>query len=163
MKYLKMLSDQNQKAEDSSSYTPYLLSFTAACFYPITWIYCSEQNMSIAENALLRGIACTAVHYITCNLTQSPINIKCPESYKYLVLRSIILSIYSIIFSLSQFVLPLPVVHTINCSGQIFVFIIDYLINGVKINFQQVIGVCVGLTGVLLTGNGKIIMMWIDD
>lgn len=72
------------------------------------------------------------------------------------------MSIYSIIISLSQFILPLPVVHTINSSGPIFVFIIDYLINGVKINFHQTIGVCIGLFGVLLTGNGKIIMMWID-
>ena len=35
------------------------------------------------------------------------------------------------VISLSQFILPLPIVHTINSSGIIFVFIIDYLINNV--------------------------------
>ena len=73
------------------------------------------------------------------------------------------MSVYSIVISLAQFILPLPIVHTINSSTLIFVFIIDYFVNGVKINFQQTLGVCVGLVGVLVAGNSKIINSWIDS
>jgi drug/metabolite transporter (DMT)-like permease len=72
------------------------------------------------------------------------------------------MAIYSLILSLAQFILPLPVVHTINCSGYIFIFLVDYFLNGVKINCQQAIGVFLGIVGVLLAGNGRVIMELMD-
>jgi hypothetical protein len=86
------------------------------------------------------------------------LDLKCGNSLKLLIIRSFIMGIYSLVMSLAQFILPLPAVHTINCSGQILVFIIDYFMNGVKINCQQAIGVFVGIVGVLLAGNGRVIM-----
>jgi drug/metabolite transporter (DMT)-like permease len=65
------------------------------------------------------------------------------------------MTIYSGIISLSQFILPLPIVHTINSSGVIFVFMIDYFINGIQINKRQAIGITVGLIGVLVMGNQR--------
>jgi|LakMenEpi03Aug12_release.lakeMendotaPanAssembly.Ray.scaffolds.fasta_scaffold1209799_2 drug/metabolite transporter (DMT)-like permease len=65
------------------------------------------------------------------------------------------MTIYSGIISLSQFILPLPIVHTINSSGVIFVFIIDYFINGIQINKRQAIGITIGLIGVLVVGNQR--------
>ena len=38
----------------------------------------------------------------------------------------------------SQFYLPLPIVHTLNGSGPLFVFIVDYFLNGIKINRKQI-------------------------
>lgn len=61
------------------------------------------------------------------------------------------------IISLAQFILPLPVVHTINNSGVIFIFFIDYLINGVKINIKQLFGIISGIFGVFVEGNTKLI------
>jgi drug/metabolite transporter (DMT)-like permease len=65
------------------------------------------------------------------------------------------MTIYSGIISLSQFILPLPIVHTINSSGVIFVFMIDYFINGIQINKRQAIGITIGLIGVLVVGNQR--------
>jgi drug/metabolite transporter (DMT)-like permease len=65
------------------------------------------------------------------------------------------MTIYSGVISLAQFILPLPIVHTINSSGVIFVFMIDYFINGIQINKRQVIGITVGLIGVLVVGNQR--------
>lgn len=72
------------------------------------------------------------------------------------------MAIYTLVLTLAQFILPLPVVHTINCSGQILIFVVDYFLNRVKINFKQAIGVFLGVMGVLLAGNGKVIMELMD-
>lgn len=84
------------------------------------------------------------------------------DTVKFIIIRSIIMAMYSLVFALSQFILPLPVVHTINCSGQIFIFLLDYFLYGVKINCQQAIGVFLGIVGVLLAGNGRVIMELMD-
>ncbi len=65
------------------------------------------------------------------------------------------MTIYGGVISLAQFILPLPIVHTINSSEVIFVFMIDYFINGIQINKRQVIGITVGLIGVLVVGNQR--------
>ena len=52
-----------------------------------------------------------------------------------------------------QFVLPMPIVHTINASGVVFTFITDYIMNGVKINMKQVIGIIIAIIGLLITVN----------
>lgn len=65
--------------------------------------------------------------------------------------------VHSFLFSLSQFILPLPIVHTINCSGTLFVFLVDYLLNHVKINIKQVIGIAFGILGAILATNGALI------
>lgn len=63
---------------------------------------------------------------------------------------------------IAQFIMPLPIVHTIACSGTLFVFIIDFFINGTKINIKQLIGIILGIVGVLLASNGKIITKYFD-
>lgn len=57
--------------------------------------------------------------------------------------------------------MPLSVVHTICGSGPIFVFILDYYLNGVQVNGKQVVGLMMGIVGLVLTINGGILMKWI--
>ena len=64
--------------------------------------------------------------------------------------------------ALSHFYIPIPIVHTLSGSGPIFIFIIDYYRNGVKINEKQLVGIVLGLLGVILTVNGGIVMHFID-
>ena len=63
----------------------------------------------------------------------------------------------------SQFVLPLPIVHTITCSGTLFVFLIDYVKNGMKINKKQAYGILFGTIGVIIATNGSYIMKYLDS
>jgi drug/metabolite transporter (DMT)-like permease len=65
-------------------------------------------------------------------------------------------------FAFSQYVLPLPIVHTIGCCGTLFVFLFDYLLNHVKTNMKQAIGIIIGLIGALTATNGKLITKLID-
>ena len=64
--------------------------------------------------------------------------------------------------ALSHFYVPIPIVHTLTGSGPIFVFIVDYYKNGVKINRKQIVGIILGLVGVILIVNGRIIIHFID-
>lgn len=55
----------------------------------------------------------------------------------------------------SQFILPLPIVHTVNVCGIIFVFIIDFYLNGIEIVRQQFYGIIIAIVGVLITANNR--------
>lgn len=79
-----------------------------------------------------------------------------------LVIRSVIMTLHSFFTGLSQFILPLPIVYTIACSGCLFIFIIDYFLNGTHINKKQALGIFVGILGVFLTSNGKLFTKWIN-
>ena len=64
--------------------------------------------------------------------------------------------------AISHFYIPIPIVHTLSGIGPIFVFIMDYYKNGVKINKKQIVGIILGLVGVILIVNGRIIIHFID-
>ena len=72
------------------------------------------------------------------------------------------MSLHSFSTGFMQFVLPLPIVHTIACSGTIFVFIIDYIMHGTTINCQQGVGIAIGLIGVFLASNGTLITQYFN-
>jgi drug/metabolite transporter (DMT)-like permease len=65
--------------------------------------------------------------------------------------------VHSILFASSQYILPLPIVHTLGCTGTLFVFLIDYLLNNVKINLKQSIGILLGFIGALIATNSRIL------
>ncbi len=64
---------------------------------------------------------------------------------------------------LAQFILPLSIVFTLVSSSTLFVFIFDYILFDVKINFKQGIGIIVGMIGIALASNGKLISKMVDQ
>ena len=76
-------------------------------------------------------------------------------------IRSIVLTIDAYILAIVQFYLPLPIVHTLGCSGTVFVFILDYYINGAKLNKKQIVGIIICFFGVILVANGRWIIGFI--
>lgn len=76
---------------------------------------------------------------------------------KSLVIRNVIMTLQGISCAFVQFYLPLPVVHTIGCSGAIFVCIVDYLRYEVSLSWEQKKGVAVGFLGILLVINNKLL------
>ena len=69
---------------------------------------------------------------------------------------------FSFVMAFSQFVLPLPIVHTISSGGIIFVSFWDYYLNGVSINKEQMKGIIASLVGMTLVVNGRMILSFID-
>jgi drug/metabolite transporter (DMT)-like permease len=92
-----------------------------------------------------------------------PIDFKDPKTLKVNIIRSLTMSIRGAFYASSQFILPLPVVHTINCSGNLFVFLIDYWLNKVKINSKQSIGIIIGFGGAILVTNSRLLTKMIDS
>jgi multidrug transporter EmrE-like cation transporter len=72
------------------------------------------------------------------------------------------MTFHSLCTGFAQFVLPLPVCHCIACSGTIYIFIIDYFMNGTKINHKQLVGIIVGIAGVIIVSNGKLLTKFLD-
>lgn len=63
----------------------------------------------------------------------------------------------------AQFYLPLPVVHTVNFFGPIFIFIIDFFENGVSINKKQLYCLLAGVLGIICTINDELINKIMDN
>ena len=66
------------------------------------------------------------------------------------------------VFALSQMYISLPMAHTINGSGPIFIYIIDYYLNGVQVSRRQVVSIVVVIVGLILTVNGRLIVTYFD-
>ena len=64
--------------------------------------------------------------------------------------------------ALSHFILPQPVLYTLNCSGILVIYLFDYFLYGTSINFKQAIGIVIGFVGVLLNINGNLLKSWLD-
>jgi drug/metabolite transporter (DMT)-like permease len=111
---------------------------------------------------MIRGISGVIINYTICTLTKSPLNYTDRSSFKMLVIRALILSVCSMFVAGSQFILPLEIVHTITSGSVLFVFIVDYLLNEVKTNLKQALGITIGMIGMVLGSNFKLITLWID-
>jgi drug/metabolite transporter (DMT)-like permease len=103
------------------------------------------------------------MNYFVCRATDSSIDFKVPRNnVKLLVFRSSIMVLHGFIFALSQHILPLPIVHTIGCTGTLFVFLFDFIINSIRINGKQAFGIIAGLIGALIATNGQVLTSLID-
>ena len=79
------------------------------------------------------------------------------------MLRNLLTCFQAFCFTIIQFYLSQPIVQTLNSTGPLFVFLLDYFINGVIISKKQFMGVFLGIIGVLLTVNGEIILKFLDE
>lgn len=111
---------------------------------------------------LVRGLSTIILVYIISYFYPIDLDFKIRGNLRWLFLRSMIMTFQGLAVAISQFYLPLPLVHIIISSGNLSVLVLNYLLNGIKINFQQFKGLMVGFFGVLLIINGKLLMHWID-
>ena len=114
------------------------------------------------ETALARGIAVLFLNFIIARIFNIDIDFKDAHNLKFLNQRNIIVTLQGIIYTLSNFYLPLPIVSTLNCTGPIFIFVLDYYMNGTKLFRSQIYGVLIGLAGVIFTVNGAILLSFLD-
>jgi drug/metabolite transporter (DMT)-like permease len=85
-------------------------------------------------------------------------DLKSSHNIRLVVKRNLLICVDNFALTAVLFVLPFPIVFTLNCSCVLFVFMLDYLMFNVKINRQQLWGVTFGFFGVLLTINGEFII-----
>ena len=83
-------------------------------------------------------------------------------NFRNILKRNIIVVIHGLVITAAQFYLPLPIVHTVNFFAPIFVFIIDYFENGVRISKLQFYFLLCSVFGVLCTINSTLVSKMID-
>lgn len=84
------------------------------------------------------------------------IDYKYDVNFKNIFKRNAIMVIHGLAITVSQFYLPLPIVHTINFFAPVFIFIIDYLENGIKINRLQTFFLILSILGLVSTINNEL-------
>jgi drug/metabolite transporter (DMT)-like permease len=141
---------------------PYVFALFSSIIWPLSWIYCNEHSINTARTTMIRGCTCFIANYLICLFTKTNTTFPDGSIFKRIILRSLILSLTSLTMGVSQYILPLSIVHMIMSSSTLFVFVIDYLLNGVKVNLKQAIGISIGMVGVVLASNGKLISTMID-
>ena len=128
----------------------------------VAFIYPNENKIEFFESSMVRGYVLLIASYFLCLRKKVDTTIKDKTSFGRLMLRNIIMSMNGWVAGFAQFYLPISIVHTLSAGGPIFIFIIDYYINGVKVNKKQVIGIALGVVGLILTINGSFIMVYFN-
>ena len=90
------------------------------------------------------------------------VDYKYDTNFKNIFKRNMIMVIHGLAITAAQFYLPLPIVHTVNFSAPIFVFVIDYFENGVRISKLQFYFLLCSVFGVLCTINSTLVSKMID-
>ncbi len=65
------------------------------------------------------------------------------------------MALHGFVVTIMQFYLPLSIFHTLVISAQVFIFLANYLLKGVMISRNQVVGVAVSFIGLTLVINGR--------
>jgi drug/metabolite transporter (DMT)-like permease len=76
--------------------------------------------------------------------------------------RNTLMVLHQFYYFIMQFVVSLPTINTILLSGPLFVFILDYFMNGVTITQRQLASIATGICGVAITINADLILPLID-
>lgn len=100
--------------------------------------------------------------YFYATIIKSPWNINSSTGLLKLFIRNAIFLIHALVCSTVQFYIPLNLFHVLGCMGPIFTFITNYLVNGIKVTRQQVIGVTFTFIGLVLAINGRLLYSMID-
>ena len=138
-------------------YVPYLMLLTANTFWTLSWIHSNENNINPIQTTIIRSITGFLFNYFVCRWRGYTMDIKDMKDLKLMVGRNILLTFHSFTMAVAQFILPLPIVHTISCSGVLIVFVLDYFLYGILINKWQYVGILIGFGGVVLNANGNLI------
>jgi drug/metabolite transporter (DMT)-like permease len=139
-----------------------ILMTIANLLWPLSFLYVSQHHFSPFQTNLARGIAICVTHIIICNYLGIGLDFKSSKDIKYLLIRNTLIGIHQFVYTAMHFVLSFPLINSIVITGPLFVFIIDYFLNGVTINKIQVIGIAVSFTGILININGDFLMTLID-
>jgi drug/metabolite transporter (DMT)-like permease len=54
-----------------------------------------------------------------------------------------------------QFYLPIPITHTLGCTGPLFIFLVQYVLGGIIMTKKQGLGVLLAFIGILFVANGR--------
>jgi drug/metabolite transporter (DMT)-like permease len=140
----------------------YCLGIFAQCVYPLAFLYANDKKINPVETSLIRGILLMVINFAIIRYYDMGVDFKYDVTWWNLFKRNGIVVIHGLAITAAQFFLPLPIVHTINFFAPIFIFIIDYFENGVRINRAQFTSLMVGVLGIITTLNDELVAKLMD-
>lgn len=130
--------------------------------WPTSFFYVSQHHFSPIQTNLARGLSICFTHIIICSFLGISLDFKSSQDIKYLLIRNTLIGFHQVVYTAMYFVLSYPLINSITITGPLFVFVIDYYINGITINRMQAIGIAIGFAGILININGDFLMTLID-
>ena len=141
---------------------PIILMVLANLLWPLWFYYVSSHNVSAWEITLARGAAITLSHLPILWFFGMASDFRSGADLKYAFIRSTIVLVHQMAYSETHYYLSYPITNAISLMGPLFVFVIDYYLNGIEVNRKQIIGILAGILGVLLASNSELILLMID-
>jgi drug/metabolite transporter (DMT)-like permease len=135
----------------------------ANLLFPFAFLYVSEHHFSPFQTSLARGVSICVTHIVICLFFGISLDFKSTYDLKYLFIRNSLMVVNQVVYTGMHFVLSFPLINSISITGPLIVFIIDYYLNGVTINRNQVIGIIIGFVGILININGDFLMTLTDE
>jgi len=156
--YNKMLTENDSRicGIDRDILAILMMAFGSSFLF-LGFIYCNEQKFHPTFSCFIRGITITILSSMIAKFNGIDLTFKSSHNFKWQMLRNVIMAAHGLIFSWSQYYLPLPVVITLNNSSPLFAAIFNRVIYGISLNSKQIICLCVAFFGVILTANGSLI------
>lgn len=111
---------------------------------------------------MARGTAVCVSHILICMCLGIDLHVKSAADMKNILLRNTLIGFHQLVYAAMHFVLSFPLVNSIIITGPLFVFVIDYYLNGVTINQTQILGIIVSFAGILVSINGELLMTLIE-
>jgi drug/metabolite transporter (DMT)-like permease len=125
-------------------------------------LYVSQHGFSPFQTNFARGVCIFFTHIAIGSYLGIGLSFKNAHDFKYLLIRNSLFLIQQFVYAAMHYVLSFPLINSINISGPLFVFLLDYYLNGVTINRVQAVGIAVAFAGILLNINGDFLMSLLD-
>lgn len=120
------------------------------------------MDISPVETSLLRGVASVILNFLIARYYGMTLDYKYDVNFSNLIKRNGIMVLHGIAIATAQFYLPLPIVFTVSFFAPIFIFVIDYFENGVRINKAQLYCLLTGVLGIICTINSDLVSKLLD-
>lgn len=140
----------------------YVLFGTSQILFPLAFIYANDHKMHPIETSLIRGFVSMVLNFAIVRYYNMGLDYKYEVNFRNILKRNVIVVIHGLAITAAQFYLPLPIVHTINFFAPIFIFIIDYFENGVKITKTQFYFLLFSVLGLICTVNSELVSTLLD-
>ena len=95
----------------------------------------------------MRGMVTIVINYFIARHYNIDIDFSDPANFRVLCVRNLIMAGQRIVYAFVQFYLAQPIVQTLATIGPLFIFLLDYKTNGIKITTKQFYGVILGIFG----------------
>lgn len=154
---------QGKTTEPTRDLIAYFMIAISAIFWVTGFIYSNENNLAGSETCMSLYTVMAITSYSYSKVIKSPWNINRSTGLTKLISRNVIFLVHSLVCSIVQFYIPLNLFHILGCTGPIFTFIANYLVNGIRATKQQIIGVSFTFIGLVLAINGRLLYSMIGE